>query len=273
MKKLIICLLCLLLFLSPVFAEKDTASEEYLKSKHHAAFMNPFAEHIAQRVIKKLLKKETGGTYKVKFDGYTFSSMKKGVFKYLEIRGKNIVSSNIDIPYIKLFTLSDYNRIDYKQSPVQFKSDMTFAYNLHLSEKSLNQALENSDYKKVIRRVNNKLYPIIVVYNVKVRIRHDKLYLIVEYNLPLFQQKKNKTLQISSRLKIDNGKIYANNIGIDNAYGSLPIDKLSKLVNMLDPTSFTLDLIDNKKCDGNITNVSIEDNIVKIDGRIFIKGE
>ena len=45
---------------------------------------------------------------------------------------------------------------------------------------------------------------------------------------------------VSSNFKVDNGKIKATDIGFDNSYGKLPLEKVTNLVNLIDPLSFTL---------------------------------
>ena len=82
MKKIILLLVISILTFAPAFSKTDKTSADYLKNKKHFAIMNPIAESIAQKIIKKSLKKDIGeGKYKVKFEGYTLSSMKKGIFK------------------------------------------------------------------------------------------------------------------------------------------------------------------------------------------------
>ena len=90
---------------TPVIAKNDTTSEDYLKNRKHFSILNPLAECAAQKVIKKSLQKETKGKFKVKFDGYTLSSMKKGVFKNLEFSGKILTIDGIEIPYLKIICI------------------------------------------------------------------------------------------------------------------------------------------------------------------------
>lgn len=272
MKKFLLIFLVGLVITTPAYSSQDKTSADYLKNKKHFAIMNPPVECLAQKVIKSSLKKETGANFKVKFEGYTLSSMKKGIFKYLEITGKDINVEGIELPYINLKTLSDYNWVDYTQNPIMFKSDMVFQYNLKLSEKTINDSLKNNEYQKVIKKVNKLAYPLFTLSDVRTRIRHNKVHIIMEYNFPISPSKQNKTFMVSSGFKVNNGKIKAHNIGIDNAYGNLPIDKVTNLINLLDPLSFTLDLMDTKKCDAKIENVKIEDNMVLVSGKIFVKG-
>ncbi|GEM_PF-1633866 len=273
MQRLLLTIISLLLIISPALASADKTSEDYLKGKRHFAIMNPVSERIAQSVIKKALKKETKGKYKVKLNSYTLSSMKKGIFKDLEITGKHLEVNGIEIPYVKLMTITDYNWIDYNQTPVVFKSDMTFDYIMHLSENSINQALQTTEYKKNLEKVNKRAYPIFMISDVRVKLRNDKMHIIMEYNFPIKPAKKNRTFMVSSSLNVTNSKVKLTNIGFDNAYGSLPIEKVTNLVNLVDPLSFTLSLVDNKKCDGRFDSAKIEDDVVKIDGKIYIKKE
>ncbi len=148
--------------------------------------MNPLVESIAQKAIKKSLKKETGANFKVNFEGYTLSSMKAGVFKHLELTGKNITIEGVNIPYLKFKTLSDYNRIDYTVNPIVVQSDMTFYYEMHLSEKSINDALKSKEYRKTIENVNKKSISVVLCWmSVKARIKNNKVYIIMEYNFPI----------------------------------------------------------------------------------------
>lgn len=273
MKKLLIFILLGAMFTTPVFAKADKTSAEYLKTSKHFAPMNPVAECFAQKIIKKSLKKETGANFKVKFDGYTLSSMKQGIFKYLEITGKNVDVEGINISYVNLKTLSDYNWVDYTQNPPVMKSDMTFAYELNLSEQAMNQALSTQDYKKSLKKVNDIAYPLFCIKNVRIKVKGDRLYIIMDYNFPIKNSKKDKTFAVSTEFKVSDGKILANNVKLDKAYGNIPLDKITNLVNLLDPLSFTLDLMDSKKCNAKVENVKIEDDFVKINGRIFVKGE
>ena len=270
MKKILILLIMLFLAV-PVFAV-DKTSAEYLYNKKHFAPMNPLVECIAQKAIKKSLKKETGAKFKVKFEGYTLSSMKAGVFKNLEITGKNVTLEGVDVPYLKFKTLSEYNRIDYTVDPVIVKSDMEFYYELHLSEKSINDALKSKEYKKSLQKVNKKAYPLFMINDVRAKIKNNNVYIFMDYNFPINPVGKNKTFMVSTNFAVVNGIIKARDIGIDSAYGNMPLDKVTNLINLLDPLSFTLDVVNAKKCKGKIENVKIEDNIFQINGRMFVKG-
>lgn len=255
----------------PVFAKTDKNSVAYLKEKKHLSLMNPVVEKIAEKAIKKSLKKEFKGSYKVDFDGYTLGSMRAGIFKNFVVKGKNLEIDEIEIPYLKLTSVTDYNWIDYKAEPMVYKSDMTFLYEMDLTEDSINSALKHKSYKKKIEKINNIAYPLFTLYETRVKVKNNKLYIIMEYNLPLASFKRNKTFIVSTSLKVENNKIYANNVNIDKSYGNLSLNKVTNLINLLDPLTFTLSLIESKDCQGRVDSVTIMDDIIKINGRINIK--
>ena len=272
MKKILTVFLLFLALTNTSYAE-DKYSQEYLKNHNHFSIMNPIAESIAEHSIKSALKKETGANFDVKFEGYTLSSMKKGIFKYLELTANNVKSEDVVIPYVHLETLSDYNYVDYTKDPVVFKSDMKFAYNILLSDESMNQALKHGSYSKVLDKINNIAYPLFQVKGVRTKIITNRVYVLVDYNFPIAPASKNRVFVTSTDFKVENGKIIACGVKLDSAYGNISLDKVANMINLLNPLGFTLDVLNSNKCNGNIESLDIVDNKIKINGKIFIKGE
>lgn len=273
LKNIVVLFVAMIMCTSSVLAKTDRSSAEYLKNKKHFAPLNPLVETVAQKVIKNSLKKSTGENFKVKFDGYTLYSMKQGVFKNLELEGDKFQISGIDVEYLKLKSITDYNKVNYKQNPAVIETDMTYAYELHLTESSINQALEHKDYKKNLDKINNITYPLFVLKDVDAKIKNNKLNVIMSYNFPISPSRKDKTFVVKTGLKVERNKISADDILIDSSYGALSADKVTNLINILDPLTFALDLMNTKKCNARIENVKIIDNIIQINGKIYVKGE
>lgn len=273
MFRILISLLILVFSMNIVAAKTDKYTEDYLKNKKHFAVANPFAENLVEKIIQKSLKKEAKGKFKVKFSAYTLASLKKGVFKSLDIRGRSLEIEKIPIPFLEIRSTTDYNWIDYNQKPIKFKSNMVFDYNIYLSEESVNQALNHKEYQKTILKINEIAYPLFTIHNVDIKIKKDLMYIIVEYSLPLSSSSKKKNFYVATDFNVENGKIKAKSVILDKHYKNLPIDKVTNLINLLDPLSYTLKLIDTQNCNGKIENVKIKDDIIKINGRIFVKGE
>ncbi|MBQ7764869.1 hypothetical protein IJ384_05850 [bacterium] len=267
-----VTILVIFLLTIPTFARVEYTCENYLKNKRHFAIANPVAENLVEKVLKKSIKREIGeGKYKVKFQGYTLSSMRKGVFKYLEIIGKNLEIESIPVKYLNLKTETDYNWIEYDKKPIIFKSDMVFSYHLELTEDSINSAFKHKSFQAQLDKINKRAYPLFTLKDVTVRIRNNKLYVIMEYDLPLSSSKKKRTFMASSNFKVVNGKIKATNVHIDKSYGNIPLDKVTNLINLIDPLTFTLKVLNDNNCQTRVENVKIDDNIIQINGRIDVK--
>lgn len=272
MKKGLITLLVVLI-IYPVFAQTDKYSADYLKSKKHFSITKPFVENIVEKKLKKSLEQTLGNSCDVDFKGYSVSSLKKGIFKEFAFDGKDFVIDGVEIPYLKINSLSDYNYIDYTQKPMVYKSDMVYAYSVKLNENTINQALDKKDYQKTLRKINALAYPLFVLNDVQIRIENNKLQIIMSYNFPLFPANKNKTFAVSSSLKVENHRILAEKVSFSGTYANITPEKVTNLLNLLDPLTFTLSVLNTKKCNTVVENVKIVDNIIEIDGKIYVKGE
>jgi len=271
MKKIIIALSVIMFTIISAHAQVDRLSQEYLQSTNHFTITKPFTEFAVKRSIKAALKKETKANFDVKFEGYTTSSIKKGIFKYIELKGNDVNYHDIVIPYVYLKSLTDYNYVDYTQTPMVFKSDMTYEYELLLSEDAINYALKDSDYKKVLTKVNRIASPLFVINDVSVKVIDNKMYIVTSYNFPIARG-KDRTFVAQSDFEIVDGQIKAKNVSIDTAYGNLGLNKVANLINYLNPLDFTLNLLDDNKHNGTIESINIVDNNVKVSGKIYVKG-
>lgn len=272
MKKTVIFIFCALFAVSSVIAGEDKFSQEYLQGKNHFSLTKPIVESAVEKGIKKALKKETGAKFDVDFGGYTTASIKKGIFKYIELSADDVKVKELVIPHVHLKSLSDYNYIDYTKDPIEFKSDMTFDYDLILDENVINEALKHDEYQTVIKLINNIAYPVFSANKVSVKFVQNRMFINIAYNLPVISLKE-KHCTISCDISAENGVIKTKHVKIENLKGNMNLDRVANLVNMLNPLEFTLKLLDTKKCDGNIENVNIVDNKVKVNGKIFVKGD
>lgn len=275
MKKILTLLAVITLFTNTAFAEVDKFSKEYLESHSGFSITRPIAESFVKRAIKKSLKKETGANFDVKFQGYTTASIKKGIFRHIEFSAKNAKISDLPVPYVSLKTLTDYNYIDYTQNPIAFKSDMTCAYEVMLSEETINAALKEKEYQKVLSYVNKIASPIFVAKDVRIKMANNRFHIIMDYNFPIIKMSSDKSFVMSTDFELVNNKIISKNVHIDTSYGNLGLNKVANLINLLNPLDFTLKQLDDEinNARANIENINIVDNMVKVNGKIFIKGK
>ena len=257
----------------PVFAKTDKNSIEYLINKKHFAIVNPIAENFVEKLINKALKDKVGKfKYKTKFEIYTLSSLKRGIFKRAEVTAYDFTFDNIPVKYVNIKSLDEYIWIDVKSDPMKFKSDANLEYNIELTEESINAALDKKDYQKKLAKINNIAYPLFTIHDLNIRVKNDNFIFIMSYSLPLSSSNKVRTFTAASNFIIENGKIKVDNIKIDKTYAKMPLHKIANLLNLLDPLTFTLSELTDNKCKSKIESVKVENNIIKINGKIFIEG-
>lgn len=272
MKKILLIILLFVLNFLPVFAKTDRTSAEYLKNKKHLSVMNPVAESTAQRIIAKILKKKVGGgDYKVRFSAYTLSSMRKGIFKSIEVQGTDLRVEDIPVPFIRAWSLTDYNWVDITDDPIKVKTDMAFEYYMELTEDSINSALAQKSYQEILDNLNKLAYPLFTMQEVKVRVLNNQLYIAMYFILPLSSNKNQKKFIVSTDFYVNDGKIGVSNINIVGNYKNISLEKVANLINIINPVSFTLRLLKENHCKGRVENVKIVDDIIQINGKIYIE--
>ena len=95
-----------------------------------------------------------------------------------------------------------------------------------------------------------------------------KMYYVLKYSMPFVR--KTKELVISADLNVENGQIVLANTTFLNNSMSLDVDKLSKLINYINPLDFSAKILENKDAKFNIENVKISDGKIVVDGCMTI---
>lgn len=282
MKKIIS--LCFMLLLTGAIVEAKTndclfectapygLSAAPLRVISNATGSNILAEKIAQSIIKKEIRKNINGSYKVSLKSYSVADLKKGKFKSLEVQGKNLIMDGVSVSYFDAKTLCKFNYIepDKTTNSATFKEDFWMGYNITLNESDLNSTMKTSSYTKIIDDLNTlaKDLSFFKVDSTRVKIRNNKLYYVVRISIPFV--KNPQDIVMETDLKVRNGDISFVNARIVNEKFSLDIGKLSPILNYLNPLEFSLQILESKNTTVKVQNISIVDNKINISGTIFV---
>ena len=82
----------------------------------NATGSNLIAQQVAQSLIKRQLKKESGEKFKVKVSSYSMADLKAGRFKSLDISGENLDLDGVFVSYLDFKTLCDFNYIVFDKN-------------------------------------------------------------------------------------------------------------------------------------------------------------
>lgn len=230
------------------------------------------SEKIGEKLVKKAIKKNiTSGDIKVNLDAYSVRDLKAGRFKSLEIDGKNVDIQGVYISSFNAKTLCNFNYIaNDKKGNYIVKEDIPASFNATITEEDLNKTMLSSDYKRMIDDINSigGNLNIFQITSTNIKLKNDKMYYVLKYSMPFVR--KTKELVITANLKVENGQIELANTSFLNNSMALDVDKLSKLINYINPLDFSAKILENKDAKFNIETVNISNGKITIDGNMTI---
>ena len=230
------------------------------------------SEKIGEKLVKKAIKKNiTSGDIKVNLDAYSVRDLKAGRFKSLEINGKNVDIQGVYISSFNAKTLCNFNYIaNDKKGNYIVKEDIPASFNAIITEEDLNKTMLSSDYKRMIDDINSigGNLNIFQITSTNIKLKNNKMYYVLKYSMPFVR--KTKELVITANLKVENGQIELANTSFLNNSMALDVDKLSKLINYINPLDFSAKILENKDAKFNIETVNISNGKITIDGNMTI---
>lgn len=230
------------------------------------------SEKIGEKLVKKAITKNiTSGDIKVNLDAYSVRDLKAGRFKSLEINGKNVDIQGVYISSFNAKTLCNFNYIaNDKRGNYIVKEDIPASFNAIITEEDLNKTMLSSDYKRMIDDINSigGNLNIFQITSTNIKLKNDKMYYVLKYSMPFVR--KTKELVITANLKVENGQIELANTSFLNNSMALDVDKLSKLINYINPLDFSAKILENKDAKFNIETVNISNGKITIDGNMTI---
>lgn len=279
MKKLLIIFISFLLLSNVAFADMSemTCTKPYdVSSKTNQIFSRIFgatffAEKIAESIIKKQLKKETGEKFKVSLKSFSLNDLKKGIFKSLKITGRNLDLNGIFIDTFEAKTLCDFNYFDFTTDEIYNKSNILMKYNLIVSEKNLQDTIQTQSYLNAIRNLDLKSFGIRLfkINDINILIKDERLYFILSVYSP-FVNNPDFKFEISSLVKIEDGKLKVYDVKLENTNKRINIAKYLALLDSIDPLKYSLDIFSIPNGKFLIKNIKIVDDKILVDGIIFI---
>lgn len=231
---------------------------------------NFLAEKIGAKLIKKAVKKNiTAGDIKTNLKSYSVRDLKAGKFKSIEISGKNVNVQGVYITSFVAKTLCDFNYIVYdKDGNIQIKENVPISLNAEISEEDLNKTMNSSDYKRVINDINETFGGFFEIETTNIKLKNGKMYYVLKYTLPFVRKSKN--IVFVSDLSVKNGKIALENTNFATSGSNFDINKISKLLNYINPLDFSAKILENKDAKFNIQNVTVESGKILISAQMTI---
>lgn len=280
MKKLLtLFILSGFLFFNQVSAENcyqefKCPAENGLTSTYSRFFSNVtgnkiLAEKIAQAIIKKNIKKNAQGDFSVKLKSYSARDMRAGRFKSFELKGKDVNFEDVYVSEFDLKTICDFNYINLdKDWNMTIVEDVPMTFEFTITGEDLNKTMSSKEYLRVLQDINYLGGGLFTIESTDLKIKDNKIYYILKYAIPFVR--KPQEVVINAGLEVKNGNVKFADAQILNDNFLLKADKLSSVLNYINPLDFSVKILENKDARLNIKNVSIENNQIQVDGTVVL---
>ncbi len=232
------------------------------------------SQKVAQTIVKKEIKKNSETSdLKVKVKSFSGKDLKEGRFKSMSVSGKDVSIGDVYISELNAHTVCDFNYIasnPKNSKEVIFKENFPVDFAAKFSQDDINKMISSKDYQKVVADLNaiGKDSGLFRISSTYVRIKNNRFLYVIKFSIPFV--KKYQEVVISSDLKVKNGEIAFTDTKILNSNFNMDVSKMAKILNYINPLDYSLDIIDNKDTKLNIQNVSIENDMVVLKGRVTV---
>lgn len=234
--------------------------------------MTFLSEQIAQAIIRKELKKATKENFKVRLQTYSAKDLLNGRFQSLSISGKNLDIEGAYITSLEAKTVCGFNYIELNraQKTIKFKENLVMNYSMEISSIDLRKTIKSGGYLDMLNRTNLSALGITFfkLDSADVQVKNNKLYFTINVTTPL--SKKPIPVLVRTDLKVEEGNIVVTKVDFVNAYTVIDLSKVTYLLNILNPLTFSTDILNNKDSKMKVQNVDIVGDRIYIKGNIFI---
>lgn len=231
--------------------------------------MNFISKAIAQSIIKKEIKKATHENFNVKMESFSAKDLLAGKFKSLEVSGKNLNIDGVYISQLSSKTLYDFNYVEVKKNEVTFKENMLMDMNMQITNNDLRKTVASTGYLDKLNKINLSCYGITFfkLSSADVQIKNNKIWFTINVTTPF--NAKAIPIKVSTDVKISDGKIELTKMKLADTFKLIDLNKVSYLLNALNPLTFTTDVLNNKS-KLSLDTIDIVNDTILIKGYVFI---
>lgn len=224
---------------------------------------------ISEMVLKKSLSKSISAKdLKVNIDSYSGKDLSNGIFKSLEIKGKDLSAEGVHLSSVDLKSLCEFNYVvNDKKGNLAFKEDFPMSFELQMSADDINKTMQSEKYTNTVKNLNKLEFAGLKIKSTETSIRGNQLYYTINIGVPLMKDQK---IELTGDLKVIDGKIDLKNTRLTSNSKSFDLKKVDFLAKYINPLDFSVNIFDNKDAKVYIKNVAIKNNIIVADGVVII---
>ncbi len=268
-------ILILIMFFSfmPVNACNVTCPSSSLDIIEKESFINNVtglnfsSKKIAQTIIQKEINESLNSKIKANIEIFNIKRLKKGEFKSLTLKSKNIKYKAFSMSDFYAQTICPFNRVIYKKGRIYYPLDLAFKYKGSITNQDIQNIINSKEFQeelieKPLKISNIKL---LELKSLKVLIKDNKLY----FNLEVKSLFGKTAIKFFADIEVKNNKIVLKNITFNSKNNMISDNILSPLIDKINPVTYEINSLNGKYCKIFITKAKISDNIIDTEG-VFI---
>lgn len=275
MKKFLLFLMLVVLSGQMVFASDLCQSSYDLTSG-----WNRFASRVSgsnflhKTILEQYLEKQIAGyaqgKFDIKIDSFSTADLKDGKFKSLTATGENVVFGDVSASKINLNSLCSFNQLEKTENGTyRFVTDFPAEVTLEFNADDLNRVTNTTDYKKIIKQINQNLLGFLRIENVKFEITDNKLWYNFTVSTP-FSPKK-QAVHIGTALNLTSENIKVANTESSSKPTILSLLNMTDALNYVNPLDFSVKILENSIINADINEIFIDNNKIVLKAFINIR--
>ena len=167
-------------------------------------------------------------------------------------------------------TLCPYNKIVYSKGRIYYPHDLAFKFKSTITNEDIKEVLNTYEFQKELERNSFSVNGVkgFEIQTPKVEILGNKLY----FSIPIITFFNSQPFYINFKtgLEVSNNKIVLKDITFLTKDNIIKNDIFGLLINRINPISYEIESINTKYCKIYITNVKINNNLIKTEGTFII---
>lgn len=229
------------------------------------------SKKIVETAIQKEIKRETGFNIDASINLFSIKALKKGEFKELKLKGKNLHYESFSLAGFEAQTICPYNKVVLKDNKIYYPQDMYMKFKGEINNQDIQNVINSEEFKTAVSKVSLKVFGIKGASILPPKIEINQGFVFFDVPIQTLFLKKPIDIKMYSEIGVKNNKIELKNINVGDSTDSAFNDIIKPALNVINPFLYNVNSANNKYSKLSVTKAQISDNIINIEGIVTVK--
>lgn len=229
------------------------------------------SKKIVETAIRKEIYKETGFNIDASINLFSVKALKKGEFKELKLKGKNLHYESFSLAGFEAQTICPYNRVILKDKKIYYPQDLYMKFKGEINNQDVQNVINSEEFKTAISKVSLKVFGVKGASLLPPKIELKQGFVFFDVPIQTLFLKKPINVKLYSEIGVKNNKIELKNINVGDSSDSAFNDLIKPALNVINPFLYNVNSANGKYAKLFVTKAQISDNIINIEGIVTVK--